>query len=397
MRVLLTSEARFERTPDGVIWAPAAYGHALWSRYLEVFSAVVVAARVAEVQQPSCGCVQASSPRVQFCALPPYSGLGGLVLNCRLVRAMVIRAIGSCPALIVRSPSPVAYFAARTAMAMTRPYGAEIVGDPDRVFAPGAFQHPLRATLRRVATAAQRQLSRHASSVMFVTTDVLQRKYPARGRTFAASDVALDDEAFEVDHPRGRHQSEPFTMVTVGALDQPYKGTTVLLDTVRALVGAGARVRLRVVGNGTLLPAFRARARKLGIDANVDFLGQLDRTDVRRVLDAAQLFVLPSLTEGLPRALLEAMARGLPAIATDVGGIPELLAPACLVRPNDAEALANRVRDLMADDGARATLGQQNRQTAQRFHDRVQAPIRKAFLLAVRDASAGEHRGTACA
>ena len=103
------------------------------------------------------------------------------------------------------------------------------------------------------------------------------------------------------------------------------------------------------------------------------------------------------LPQSRARALLEAMARGLPAIATDVGGIPELLAPVCLVRPNDAEALANRVRDLMADDGARATLGQQNRQTAQRFHDRVQAPIRKAFLLAVRDASAGEHRGTACA
>src|SRR5512143_1141223 len=61
MRVLLTSEARFERTGDGTVWGPAAYGSALWNRYLDVFSDVVVAARVADVERPSDGCVVAST------------------------------------------------------------------------------------------------------------------------------------------------------------------------------------------------------------------------------------------------------------------------------------------------------------------------------------------------
>ena len=398
MRVQLTCEARFERTSDGAVWGPAAYGDALWSRYLEVFSAVTVAARVADVRHPSAGCVQASSPQIQFCALPPYSGLTGLVQSSRAVRTTIVHAVQSCPALIVRAPSPVAYFAARTARALGRPYGAEIVGDPDRVFAAGAFRHPLRAPLRRVATAAQKRLSRDATAVMFVTAAVLQRKYPTRGQAFSASDAALDDAAFAVEGPRERRQSTPFTVVTVGALDRPYKGTAVLLDAIRQLHRAGVRVRLRIVGAGTLLPALQARARTLALAGAVDFVGQIDRPSVRRELDAAQLFVLPSLTEGLPRALLEAMARGLPAVGTDVGGIPELLSPDCLVPPNDATALARKMRELLVNDAARAVLGRRNRQRAHAYHERLQAPIRKAFLLAVRDAAcARDHHGAACA
>src|SRR5436190_20588243 len=169
MRVQLTCEARFECTRDSTIWGPAAYGDALWSRYLEVFSAVTIAARVSDVRDPSPGCVQASSPQIQFCALRPYSGLCGLMRSSRSVRTAVADAMRACPALIVRAPSPVAYFAARTALVLGRPYGAELVGDSDRVFAAGAFRHPLRAPLRRIATAAQKRLARDASAVMFVT------------------------------------------------------------------------------------------------------------------------------------------------------------------------------------------------------------------------------------
>ncbi|MGE5243067.1 MAG: glycosyltransferase family 4 protein [Betaproteobacteria bacterium] len=397
MRVLITSEARFERTADGAIWAPAACGSALWNRYLEVFSSVLVAARIVDAVQPSAGLVPASGPQVAFCALPPYSGLGGLLRSSRILRRVLARAVAAGPAIIVRSPSPIAQLAARTALARRRPYGAEIVGDPDQVFASGAFHHPLRSAVRIAATAGQAHLSRHAAAVMFVTERVLQRKYPTLGQAFAASDAALDDAAFEPERPREFAGSGPFRLVTVAALDQPYKGTTVLLEAVRELRRDEVPVRLRIVGSGSLLPVFEAQARALGIDSHVDFLGQLDRTGVRAALDASQLFVLPSLTEGLPRALLEAMARGLPAVATDVGGVPELLPAECLVPARDAAALARKIRELMARDDLRAALGERNRQAARAHHERLQAPIRKAFLLALRKASENDAWEAACA
>src|SRR5262245_39915240 len=161
MRVLLTSEARFERTADGTIWASAPNSCEMWSRHLEVFSAVLVLARIADVLEPSSGCVQASGPGISFRALPVYSGLGGFVRSGRMVHAAVARAVRECPAVVVRSPSPVAYLVARSVVVRRRPYGAQIVGDPDQVFSAGAIRHPFRIPLRYAAAAAQKQVARH--------------------------------------------------------------------------------------------------------------------------------------------------------------------------------------------------------------------------------------------
>jgi glycosyltransferase involved in cell wall biosynthesis len=390
MRVLLTSEAKFERTADGTIWASTPNGASVWSRHLDVFSTVLVLARVADVREPSSGYVQASGDGIGFCPLPPYSGFGGLLRNGQSVHAIVSRAIRACPAIIVQTPSPVAYLAARLAIFRRRPYGAQIVGDPDQVFSAGAFRHPLRVPLRHAAAAAQRQVARDASVVMFVTRNVLQRKYPSSGRVFSGSDVALDDSAFVCERPLRRREDGALTLITVASLDQPYKGIAVLLDAVGELCRSGRLVKLIVAGGGALLGELQAQAQSLGIAANVEFLGQLDREGVQRALDRADVFVLPSLTEGLPRALLEAMARGLPAVATTVGGIPELLPADCLVPPRNAVALARRLREVMAKPAALMAMAQVNQEVARAYHERVQTPIRRAFLLAVRDVSSAD-------
>jgi glycosyltransferase involved in cell wall biosynthesis len=397
MRVLLTSEAKFERTVDGTIWASTPNGCSMWSQHLEVFSAVLVLARVADVREPSSGCVQASGDGISFCPLSPYSGFGGLIRNGQRVHAVVSRAVRACPAIIVRSPSPVAYLAARLAQFRRHPFGAHIVGDPDQVFSAGAFRHPLRIPLRHAAAAAQRQVARDASVVMFVTMNVLQRKYPSNGRVFSGSDVALDDSAFIPERPLRRPEDHALTLITVASLDQPYKGIAVLLDAVGQLRRSGRLVKLLVVGDGALMGELQAQAQSLGISSNVEFLGQLDREGVQGALDRADVFVLPSLTEGLPRALLEAMARGLPALATTVGGIPELLPAECLVPPRNAGALARRLREIMATPTTLRAMAQRNQEVARAYHDRVQTPIRRAFLLAVRDVSSGGHCEAACA
>jgi glycosyltransferase involved in cell wall biosynthesis len=386
MRVLLTSEARFERAPDGTVWAAAAYSSAVWRRYLDVFAGVVVAARVATVARPSSGHVEASGSGIAFCELPSYSGLAGFLRHLGSVRTSIAQAIRSCPAVIVRSPSPIAYLTAAEVASGGRAYGAQIVGDPDQVFSPRVFHHPLRAPLRRFATTAQRQLSRRATAVLFVTNATLQRKYPTHGRAYAASDVVLDDAAYEDGAPRDR--SAPFTLVTVGSLEQPYKGTAVLIDAVELLLRRALSIRLLIVGGGRLLPALRERARALGLGANVEFLGQLDRCEVRRTLDAADLFVMPSLTEGLPRALLEAMAKGLPAIASAVGGIPELLPPEFLVPPGRPDVLADAIQRLVAADAVREAAGDRNRRIARGYHENEQAAIRRAFCQSVRESCA---------
>jgi glycosyltransferase involved in cell wall biosynthesis len=90
-------------------------------------------------------------------------------------------------------------------------------------------------------------------------------------------------------------------------------------------------------------------SRRLGISGSVTFHGHLKRSDVRGILDRSDLFILPSRQEGLPRSVIEAMSRGLPVIATDIGGIPELLHRDALVRPDDPQALSDKIYEFITN------------------------------------------------
>ena len=118
------------------------------------------------------------------------------------------------------------------------------------------------------------------------------------------------------------------------------------------------RATLLVVGDGSLSAPLRTFARRLGIDGSVRFLGV--RSDVYELLAMSDVFALASLWEGLPVALLEAGACGLPAVASDVGGVREALIDGrtgFLVRPGDDEMLAARLGQLVGDAALRARFG----------------------------------------
>jgi glycosyltransferase involved in cell wall biosynthesis len=127
-------------------------------------------------------------------------------------------------------------------------------------------------------------------------------------------------------------------------------------------------VRFVLIGQGPLEPETRRLAADLGLDANVVFTGF--RTDAHRLLAALDVFTLSSTYEGLPIALIEAMALGRPAVVTRVGGVPEVLADGAqglLVPPRDPAALADGLLRLLGDPGLRARMGAAARRRAADF------------------------------
>jgi glycosyltransferase involved in cell wall biosynthesis len=144
-------------------------------------------------------------------------------------------------------------------------------------------------------------------------------------------------------------------MAVIAALEDR-KGHAVLLDAIARL--ADVRLRVLCAGGGSRAAALAARRDALGLGDRVVFLGPLD--DVAGLLAAADVAVMPSLHEGLGVAALEAMAAGVPVVASRVGGLPELVgadAAGVLVPPGDAAALAAALRRLAADRGAARALG----------------------------------------
>jgi glycosyltransferase involved in cell wall biosynthesis len=197
-----------------------------------------------------------------------------------------------------------------------------------------------------------KQQCSHAAAAAYVTEKALQQRYPPppTGLTTYYSDVELPPASF-VDQPRRpRDGSAPVTLITVGSLELLYKGTDVLIDAVLACVDSGLDLRLVIIGDGKPRAELEARAARLG--DRVRFLGQVTAGQpVRDQLDQADIFVLPSRAEGLPRAMVEAMARALPCVGSTIGGIPELLPPEDMVPPGDAQALSAKLHEIISTPG----------------------------------------------
>jgi glycosyltransferase involved in cell wall biosynthesis len=159
--------------------------------------------------------------------------------------------------------------------------------------------------------------------------------------------------------------ARPLVVGTVGGL-RPEKDHATLLA---AFAQCPDTTRLQIVGGGPLDASLRSQAHALGIADRVQFVGPV--ADTAPCYAQFDVFVLSSRTEQLPLVLLEAMACGLPVVATDVGDVRATLpydAGPCIAPPADADALASSLRLLLGNQGLRARLGQKNRQVvAERF------------------------------
>ncbi len=185
------------------------------------------------------------------------------------------------------------------------------------------------------------------------------RKIAPRARMRVMPNV-VDTEVFTAG-ARDRRQG-PVRLLTVGALAEK-KGHTYLLDALADL-RTRREVTLELVGGGELREQLEEQARRLGLSGSVRFHGDAPKERVAELMREADLFVLPSLHETFGCVLIEAMASGLPSVATRVGGVPEVLMPdaGALVAPGDAAALAAAIEQTLGREFDAAKLTQSARE-----------------------------------
>lgn len=386
MKLVITLEHRFERTPDGKVWTRTNCSYPFWKRYLDVFDHVSVVARVREVPTVTPNCIRADGERVSFAAVPYYVGAWQYLQRSQQIKRAVQNAVGSEDAVILRVDSAIATFIQPLLHKIGHPYAVEVVTDPYDVFAPGSIKHPLRPFFRWFFP---RQLRRHcavACAAAYVTKQALQDRYPCANYSVGVSDVEIPNWTL-VSQPRPQLQAvRTLNLIFVGTLAQLYKAPDVLLNAVAACVGEGLDIKLTMVGDGKYRSELEAQAAALQLSERVSFLGMLPVGDaVRHKLDQADLFVLPSHQEGLPRAMVEAMGRALPVIGSTVGGIPELLPPEDMVPPGDVTALARKIREVVSDPERMAQMSARNLEKAKEYKDEVLHEQRIEFYRYVRN------------
>jgi glycosyltransferase involved in cell wall biosynthesis len=255
--------------------------------------------------------------------------------------------------------------------------GAALAGTPVRI---ANRREILTGDKSRLQLAAQRLAYRAAHAVVANSTaacDQLEREgVPADRRHVIAN--GLDADRFTPVAERSA-----IRRVVMVANLRAEKGHDTLLAAAPRILERHPDASFTLVGDGPRRDALETLTRALGISARVRFLGEC--RDVAPVLAEHDLFVLPSRSEAFPNALIEAMATALPVVATDVGGIPEVVRSGVngrLVPPNDDAALAEAVVALMDDPATAAALGRAARADVERLYtlDRMVERFEQLYL-----------------
>ncbi|GHE89814.1 glycosyltransferase [Thalassotalea profundi] len=338
MNILVSCEFHFSQTPDGQVWTTSSFNYNFWLRYLSCFDNVVVIARVKQVALAQPEWVLSSGQSVAFFNLPEYLGLFGLIrtlpkLIYRLHQATKLEGV-----LLFRVPSQSANILTKL-LPSGKKYALEVVGDPEDVFSSGVGGKILGGVLKFLSTRSLKQQCKNAAGVSYVTKSYLQQKYPAGKNTITShySSLQLNKKSFSSE---ARQYNQPARrLVFIGSLNQLYKAPDILLKAFAKLVNNDTKYHLTIIGTGIHQNMLMQLANELTIKKNITFTGEINHQQVLEHLQQSELFVLPSRTEGLPRAMIEAMAQALPCIGSNAGGIPELLAPDFCVPINDIDAL----------------------------------------------------------
>jgi glycosyltransferase involved in cell wall biosynthesis len=292
--------------------------------------------------------------------LPYYQSLAdvrGVLASVPGAARSFWRAVGDVDAVWVFGPHPLALLLVAIARLRRRRVVLGVRQDTLAYFRARAGRRSPKLLLARLTERCFRSVGRRYP-VTAVGTE-LARRYQAGRSPVLAMTVSLVREA-DVQPRVPVRGWEEVELVTAGRIE-PEKDPLLLVEALADLERRQpGRYRLVWLGSGTLEADVRARANQLGVAHLVDFCGYVPFGSA--VLDAlrrANVFVLTSATEGVPQALVEAMACGTPIVATDVGGVRRALdggKAGLLVKPGDPKAVANAVMRLADDQSLRDRL-----------------------------------------
>jgi len=201
-----------------------------------------------------------------------------------------------------------------------------------------------------------RVIIKNADNVLYVTSSFLQRRYPTKNNAISCSDVDLKQQDITILQKRlstiQKRESEAFKLCSVGACNY-YKGHDIAIKGLAKLRSEVICCHYYIVGSGEG-EKLKELVQKYKLEKYVHFLGYLPHGDIFSLLESMDIYLQPSRQEGLPRALLEAMSVGCPAIGSKVGGIPELLSDEYLFKKNSVNGLMRAVKKIMTKENLEA-------------------------------------------
>ncbi|HOV25845.1 MAG TPA: glycosyltransferase [Pseudobacteroides sp.] len=328
------------------------YDNAIWNRYLKLFDELyVIGRKISVIDMDTAGFNKFEGDKLFFIEVPDIYDAKNYLRNNIVFKNMAYKIIDDVDVIITRLPGTYSSKIINYAKKKNKPYLIELVGCPWDALWNHSIKGKLAAPYMWYST---RKAVINAPYVLYVTNEFLQRRYPANGRHIGCSDVSLpllDEEILKnrLNRIEQRSGNKPIVIGTIGATNVRYKGQQYVIEAISYLNRQGYDFQYQVVGGGDR-SFLMSLAEKYGVSHKVKFLGSLPHEKVFEYLDNIDLYIQPSKTEGMPRALIEAMSRGCPAIGSNTGGIPELLNKEFVFKKGSVKELCNLLKRLNKEE-----------------------------------------------
>lgn len=353
-----------------------------YQRYLRIFDELRLTTRCVYEDTLGKSRVLLDDPRIEYVPLPFFSGPMQYAKVYFKIGKALAHITDDCDAAILRLPSTVAQRVADKVIKTGIPYGTELVFD-----AKDALESATNSIERILWHRIHKQMvntCNKANGVACVTAHYLQTHYTSkRPDAFFAnySSLALPNSfyASERKHPEGKEFviSHVCTQVQYNGR----KGYNEIIEAMKLLKERNVNVRVEFAGpdyhNGIKL--LTDLSKRLGVEDRVKFIGGVNRQQLSDYLEKSDLYVMPTWAEGLPRVIIEAMAKGLPCITTPVSGNPELVSKHFLVEYSDIKALADRIEELVKNKRLYETASKENFERSLNYEASVLEKRRDAY------------------
>lgn len=357
-----------------------AFDENLWNRYLAIFDNLIVVGR--QIDTLPNKLVLSSTANVKFNLIKGASGTKNILKNKFRIVKELESIINGVDFAIIRLPSSLGSWAFDICKKLDVKCVLEIVGDPFEAY----WHHGniLGKLIAPIELMKLKGIVKNANNVIYVTQDILQKRYPCPNFTIGISNVRLDDVVEESSVRKFySNEIETFRIGLIGSFHVRYKGHVEALQALKFVKDQGfSNIELALVGTGDS-SWIRDLIKKYGLEAQVKIIGAVGagKEGVFPFLDSIHLYIHPSKTEGLPRVILEAMSRGKICLGSDVGGTNELLENKFIHLPGNWQKLAEQIKSVIkATQEEKIEIALNNLKVAQGYVESILQNRRAEFI-----------------
>lgn len=349
--------------------------YAVVKRYFESFGKVVFCGRLSKETTVTDAYEDVTEIIDSVVTIPSLLG----IFQKKFKRDMA-KAIEKCELVVSRCPGFIGYIAADYARKVKKPYLVECMGCAwDAYWNHGI----LGKMIAPYMFFKMKNVVRNADYALYVTNEFLQKRYPCKNESIGVSNVLIKniDENVLQNRLKRINSFEPqneIKIMTTAAVDVKYKGQEYVIKAIPLLNKTGITIKYFLVGGGDC-NYLKKIAKRYGVENQIIFAGRVTLDKVFSLVDQIDIYIQPSLQEGLPRAVIEAMSRACPVLGACTAGIPELIEKRWVVKRKSHKDIAKKIKEIIKNKNM-GEAAEQNFRISKEYLDCVLDKKRKDYF-----------------